>query len=148
MKRPSVIGFWSLFFFCIASSLLGIVWAVLISKHPEDGGRGGAVAVAAALFSLFMSKSYGIGVFEARTKVIPELIEAFERLGNIPSTPRTADENSEAIRSGLVDLLKSEAAAQKRQNLFLAAATAVGTIIWGFGDLVAKFVMQILHISK
>lgn len=135
-----------LLWFCIGSSLLGIIIAVCVTKDPADGGRGGAVAVALALFNLFINKGYGLRLYEARTKVIPKLIASFQRLGHLEpaQTPAPAAETAEAVRDGLIDAVNVETKEQAKQNLYLAISTFAGTLVWGFGDIISRWVINLL----
>jgi hypothetical protein len=146
VKSSRTFPFWLLFFFCIAASFIGIIVAIFVTKDPTDGGRGGAIATAAALYNLFLNKGYGRRLFEARTKIIPELIQSFERMGKITPAPQLQEEVAKTLRVDLSDLFAREAHQQDRQNKFLAWATAIGTIVWGFGDIVAGWGMKLFHI--
>jgi hypothetical protein len=146
VKSSRASRFWLLFSFCIAASFIGIIVAMFVTKDPTDGGRGGAIATAAALYNLFLNKGYGRRLFEARTKVIPELIQRFERLGKINPTPESQKEIAETLGADLSNMFAREARQQDRQNKFLAWATAIGTVVWGFGDMFTTWGMKLFHI--
>ena len=146
MKRPDIWQYWILVTSCVLASLLGIGIGAYVTKCPEDGGRGGAVAVAAALAALFLSKGYGRKIFEARTTIIPEIIASLQKMGNIEPTAPSSSEDLKAIKDELKSLLDSNAKEQTLQNRFLAGATAFGTIAWGFGDVAVKYILQFRHI--
>jgi hypothetical protein len=127
---------------CIALSFGGIAVAAFATCNPNDAGRGGALAVALSFAALFLSKSYGALIYDLITKTIPEI----ER--NIGASPETTPPVSAEIKpfydrlvmlenksTGLAAKLGTDANGQKIQNGYLAAASIIGTLVWGFGDL-------------
>jgi hypothetical protein len=146
VKSSRTFRSWLLFSFCIAASFIGIIVAIFVTKDPTDGGRGGAIATAAALYYLFLNKSYGRRLFEARTKIIPELIQSFERMGKITPSPESQKEIAETLSADLSNMFAREAGQQDLQNKFLAWATAIGTVVWGWGDIVTGWGMKLFHI--
>jgi hypothetical protein len=133
-RAKTIVLFWA----CITSSLLGIILAVFVTCDPADGGRGGAVAVALALFNLFISKNYGLRLFEART-TIPRLIAGFQKLGKLAPTLAEAALTPDKLAEEVTAALKTDNTEQNRLNWYLAFSTFVGTLAWGFGDIVAKW---------
>lgn len=119
---------------------IGAWWA-----KPEDGGRGGAVAVAMAFFILFVRRNYGARVYDALTKDIPKLREqiASSRQGK-KLEPETGDvDEIRGQLTTLVSRLDTESDGQNRQNRALAWASCIGTLAWGFGDLLARYFQHI-----
>jgi hypothetical protein len=130
----------------IVLSAGGILLAAY-SADPSDGGRGGAVAVAFAFFVLFIRRDYGTRVYKALTLELPSLKAQVARLraGGDPSAA-----NSEGVDSlkrqvtAIVARLETEATGQKNQNVALALASVIGTLAWGFGDVIAKWLKALL----
>jgi hypothetical protein len=117
-------------------SVGGIVYAVCVTKSAQDGGRGGALAVALSFAVLFLSRGYGTRVYDILTKEAPEAIAELDKLtGKSGNRVITADEKIDA----LVSKTRIDAQVQESQNIFLAASSAIGTIAWGFGDMVAQY---------
>jgi hypothetical protein len=113
---------------------------------PADGGRGGAVAVAFAFFVLFIHRDYGARVYKALTLELPSLKAqiASLRAGGDPSAANS--EGVDALKrqvTAIVARLETEAKGQKGQNVALAVASVIGTLAWGFGDVIAKWLKTV-----
>ena len=104
----------------IALSVGGVVFAVLFGC-ASDGGRGGAIAVALTFFMLFMGRSTAEHALEA-------------------PLPKTGDNSLDAnaelarIRGAVAAMLDWS----NKEKFYLTISSVVGTLAWGFGDVVAK----------
>jgi hypothetical protein len=129
----------------IALSLGGVAVGAWVTK-PDDGGRGGAIAVALAFLILFVRRNYGARVYDALTKDIPSLRDQIISLrqGKEPLAKDMGD-TGELRRQliAMVSRLDIEADGQNRQNRALAWASCIGTIAWGFGDIFARHLQNI-----
>jgi hypothetical protein len=134
---------------CLASvvvSVAGIIFAVFATRNAADGGRGGAIGVSIALLFFFLNRDYGTKLYTKLIHDLPELKARLEQEGKVqapaanaivtPVDTRLAQLEKEV--STLVRRISIEAEGQRTQNIFLAVATAVGTIVWGFGDMLAR----------
>jgi hypothetical protein len=105
-------------------SIGGVVWAAH-KRCPADGGRGGAIATAVALAVIVSRPDYGLLIYEARRKRRPSNLTQMETiLDELDSIAAAYEINS----SG-----------QKWQNWTVVGSTFVGTVVWGFGDVFAKW---------
>lgn len=112
---------WVVLSFGIAISVAGIAYAIWFGS-AVDGGRGGALAVAAAFYVLFTS-----------TPTLEELIEAPDDLGEPGFEKLLPDAQISRLQTAFSTMIDS----QRRQNLFLAITSIFGTLVWAFGDIVA-----------
>lgn len=107
----------------ILVSIGGIAYAVLFGA-AADGARGGAVAVAISFAALFAARSTPQEVLEMKDPITGELIvkegEHNWQIGVL----------STAI-STMID-------SQGLEKVYLTSSTAIGTLVWGFGDLIAR----------
>jgi len=130
---------------CVALSLGGI-WASVKYNRPNDGGRGGAIAVALSFAALFLTRSYGTMIHKLITVTLPGIKEKIGAAGVSPSPhadPVVAQlqKEIEALKaaSQAVNVqLQVDAQGQENQNRYLAFSSVVGTISWGFGDMAAQ----------
>jgi len=139
-----------LLFFYLLPSLIGIIIAIFCTKVAEDGGRGGSVTVAIALFNLFINRGYGAKIYKARTEKIPEALRKHRHLvleQKVKAEEETTIGLTEESRTihALADWFETEFAGQTTQNRYLAIASAIGTIVWGFGDIVASWGIYYFH---
>lgn len=120
---------------------VGGVWlSSFILEDPRDGGRGGALAVALALVSLFTTRNYAMDVYESLTATLPNIRTRIIQLTKTESKTlphATSDQKLDAFKIRL----RLEAEGQKNQNVCLAISTGIGTIFWGFGDIFASWLM-------
>jgi hypothetical protein len=129
---------------CVGSSIGGMFYAAFVSKNVTDGGRGGAIGVAVALGFLFITRDYGTKFYTAVTRRLPDLKKTIEEIKQGKSGE--ADKEKPAITiaelekrvNALVGALTIDAEEHKTQNVLLALATFIGTLVWGFGDIVAQ----------
>jgi hypothetical protein len=128
----------------IALSAGGIAYAVHCSKNQDDGGRGGALAVALAFVVLFVSRGQGAKVYDILADEGPELLKKIEALQvTRPALGETAGKvannpTAETRVNALVAKLRTDSNDQRKQNIYLAFTSVIGTLAWGFGDLIAK----------
>jgi len=132
---------------CLILSIPGVFVAAYLND-PEAGGRGGALAVAIALANLFIKRNTPDNIIELLTTTAPFIHKSIAQL---KQTEEADPGNTKSIQPGEAEevspdpnaiLAKKEALSQKKQNRFLAGTTFVGTIIWGFGDVFARFLIK------
>jgi hypothetical protein len=102
------------------------------------------VAVGPALFALFTTRNYVVELYSALTQTDAGLRARILNLTKSKTSRDpigTADEKLKALEKRL----ELEAEAQKYQNFYLAIATAIGTIFWGFGDLFALWLRILIY---
>jgi len=132
----------------IAASILLSLGGIAVAAWwttPEDGGRGGALAVALAFLVLFVRRNYGARVYDALTKDIPKLKEQIANLrqGKEPISEKEDPHEMSRQLIAVVSRLDTEADGQNRQNYALAWASCIGTLAWGFGDIAARYLHSI-----
>lgn len=101
--------------------LFAVCWGV-----AADGGRGGAIAVALSFVALFAGRNTDQSVLELRKKPDQPAI--------LDPGPHASDpERFKALRSALAVHLDTS----QSETGYLVAASVIGTLFWGFGDLLA-----------
>jgi hypothetical protein len=124
---------WIVFSICLIFDVGGILVAVFYTHCDADAGRGGAIADAIALTVMLLDPSYAAKLYST--------IATFHAGKAGPAgavTHETVQNAIEADSELVLDLLNDDAKMQRHQNYYLAAATFLGTLTWGFGDLVAR----------
>lgn len=113
-----------------------------------DGQRGGAIGTAAALTLMFISRDYGAKLLDAKERGLAAVASKIDRLEQ-PDAKNSSQKTTEptlsdvrANQKSLATAILIDAAGQKLQNQFLAVATCIGTIVWGFGDLIVRHFMR------
>lgn len=101
--------FWIGFLLCCA----GVGYAVCVSDMASDGGRGGALAVALSFWILFQSHGSAKAAFDDKDIKI-RATRTHNALG------------------ALIDV-------SEKQRMPLALTSVIGTLFWGFGDLLAAW---------
>ncbi len=135
--------YWAILLLVIVLSAGGIFVAGFITKDPLDGTRGGALAVGLSLVVLFLRPNYGQRVYKiltieaVRTKVIIESLKVN------PHPASSAPSEKDKI-DALVAGAKADTDEQQLQNIFLALSSGIGTLVWGFGDLPATWLIAVL----
>jgi hypothetical protein len=144
------------FFLSSAISLGGIPFAAYVCKSDADGGRGGAIGAALAFLFLFVTNDYGTKLFKAVTIELPDLKARVERLKTHAAapaevTPANGEANVARLEhkigkieteiGTLVNRMDIDGQGQRAQSNWLAVATCIGTIAWGFGDLAARYLL-------
>lgn len=127
---------------CITSSIAGVLLSTFLWDWSH-GGRGGAIAVGLALLTLFATRNNARGVYGALTDETEGLKAVIDDFLGSDSDADNPIRGADYKLKKLDDLLKQEAQRQEAQNRYLAIATGVGTLFWGFGDLFA-FWLRIL----
>ncbi len=125
----------------ILAAVVGVLLAAYVFENADHGGRGGAVAVAIALVTLFATRNYANDVYDALTNPSQDVRTRILKLtkGTLPNAPSLT--NADQKLTALEARFRLEAEGQRTKNIWLAVSTAVGTIFWGFGDLFAKWLM-------
>ena len=132
----------------LASSIVlsvGGFWYGANNDPTSDGGRGGALAVALAFFSLFTRTKLALKVFKtisvenpAMYREMNEIVTKMEGKGPTPeSHPMDQDLRDEV--EGILGMIDMKDKEQRVQNGYIAAASIVGTLSWGFGDKLAQY---------
>ena len=103
-------------------SIGGIAYAVLFGA-AADGARGGAVAVAISFAALFAARSTPQKVLQITDPLTGQLIV---KEGDQEQQIRVLS----TVISTMID-------SQRLEKKFLTWTTAIGTLVWGFGDLIA-----------
>jgi hypothetical protein len=141
-------NFWLVFVASITFSIGGFLFGILVPGHAADAGRGGAIGTAIALGFLFINRDYGTRLYRTLIRDVPELKARIDRLkqGARDSHPPvktvlTIDELETRIE-GLVNAILIEGEGHGTESRFLGLATFIGTIIWGFGDLGAQYLIN------
>jgi hypothetical protein len=107
---------------CLVACAAGVVYAVGWGE-AADGARGGAVAVAIAFYMLFTGRGTAVRVLEQRDAQGKPVINngtVEQRIGLVATATST-----------LIDSAREE-------RRYLAAASVIGTLVWGFGDGLAS----------
>lgn len=120
-------------------SVASIPIAIYCTGRAADAGRGGALAFALSLAIMFLSRSYGTRVYNALTEDAEQIEADLATITNAKREP-TSDIRGQVM--ALSNKARIDAAAQSLQNKYLAWSTGIGTLAWGFGDLVAERFMQ------
>ena len=137
--------FWIILALCTLSSALGIAYGVHYSS-VNDAGKGGAVADSIALLALFSTRNYAANVYGTLNRS-KERVRRILRLRQANQDKKPIDEISglsEKFKT-LELRLKIEGDNQYRANIFLAISTIIGTLTWGFGDDIAKYIIEFMH---
>lgn len=103
----------------------GIVLAALLG-HPNEGGRGGALAVALTFAILFLGRSTAERIME-----------------NNPF--KNGNDDAEKKIGHLSKALSALVGWQRKEKVYLAWASVVSTLAWGFGDLPAGWIADLLR---
>jgi hypothetical protein len=146
---PEPLKFWLFFALSLLSSIGGLLYAIYVSGDCMDGQRGGAIGTAAALTLMFIGRDYGAKVYDARVRGLAAVASKIERLEQADaknSSPEKTEPTLSDVRANqesLATAIHIDTAGQKLQNQFLAVATCIGTIVWGFGDLIARHFMRL-----
>ncbi len=140
---------WAVFIFSVASSLGGLFYYVVISPSPENAGRGGVLGLAITLGFLFVSRDYGSRFFKTLTDTIPRIRATIQEMKERQSTsmaeraPLTSPELEQRI-SVLAQSIDIDRQGHETENRFLAAATVIATLVSGYGDVIAKRLIEVL----
>ena len=110
----------------LAASLIlsvgGIAYAVFFGT-AADGGRGGAVSVAISFAALFAARSTPQDVLEITDP----------RTGQPRIEGGSLEQRIRVLKTAIATMLDS----QRLEKAYLTWSSMVGTLVWGFGDLIA-----------
>ena len=119
----------------ILLSVGGVVRGAFFSKNCLDGQRGGALGVAAAFAILFLSRNYGQRVYESILDIDSSLSQHITSLVNDEQAQEFTNAELTRIIISILGRINVTADEQRRQNIALAVASVISTIVWGFGDV-------------
>lgn len=112
----------------------GIFFAIFITKVDNHGYRGGVIAVAISFLLLFLVRN-DTSVIKDFYKISAEI----SRILNLRASPteQAINELKQSLQSNTdqIDHLQKN---QTRLNIYLAVISVVGTLVAGFGDIIAK----------
>lgn len=111
---------WAVTVAAILLSIGGVAYAALWGS-AADGGRGGALAVALTFFMLFAGRGTAAAALDAE---LPAAATAQE----------TLEQELARVRASLSALIDWSA----QEKCHLTISSVFGTLVWGFGDLLAK----------
>lgn len=128
----------------ILASGLGIVWAVRFGV-AADGGRGGAIGCALTFLMFFLSRPTAETAMQAPIPVADKQ-RADEQTADVLLEPsaKTLEAAVDQLERMKVQLARQRAAIAvmldlaAREKIFLSIASLVSTLVWGFGDWIAK----------
>lgn len=112
--------------FSTGISLVGVFWAVHI-HNPSEGGRGGLVATVVAIIAFLVRPDYGSRILDLITSK--------------KSLDASALEQIETKVNAVIVSLRIQSHAQSIHALALVVAIVIGTIFWGFGDVLAGWLI-------
>lgn len=112
----------------VVLSLGGILYAAAVQR-PLEAGRGGAVTVALSFLILFLRENHGLRVQKALSELSSE--ESWDTVAALRDQLRA-----------LCARLNVNDDGQQRQNRALAWTSCIGTLTWGFGDVVAQWIQN------
>lgn len=128
LPRPAVT-----FALVLACGVIGVLFAVWFGT-ASDGGRGGAVGVALSLAILFSGPPPDTSLNPGENTPATRLRDPLKQ------KPGELEARVDQLEEDVVTLRNTGAAGRdwdKSEKLWLAAASAAGTLFWGFGDLAA-----------
>ncbi len=123
----------SILLLSVILSIGGVIVAIKVTHCDGDGGRGGAIADALALLVIFLDRSYASKFMTLIAKFQPD-----EETNHVPLDRKHVRAIAVNEIKRFAKLLDSDARRLRLQNAFLAIATFIGTLFWGFGDLIAR----------
>lgn len=105
----------------LLASVGGIAYAVTCGT-AIDGQRGGAIAVALSFLALFAARNTPLDTLELK-----------DGSGALVLESGTAEARINVLRTAIAAMLDS----QRLEKRYLTLSSVTGTLVWGFGDLVA-----------
>jgi hypothetical protein len=133
--------FWLVFLSSVVSSIGGLVFCVVI-RDTADAGRGGDAGAAIALGFMFVTRDYGVRLYQVLTKEMPDLKARIARLKNPDAPAITVKPDLSEKFDTLLDAIALDGQGRQTENRFLAIATCVGILISGFGEMIAVRIIQ------
>ena len=128
MRASAVISS-TLFISSIASSLIGLQFF-----HGASAGRGGAIAVAFSFGILFFTTSRGNELLASATTNTPRIIAAMKE--TVADDKGGSPEPNSVLSAIVMDKGEREKDVLVQSTL-LSISGILGTIVWGFGDLIS-----------
>jgi len=107
----------------LIASAGGVLYAVFLGT-AADGGRGGALAVAISFFALFAARATPEDVLETKDAAGRRVVETgppVQRIG--------------LLKTSVATMLDS----QRLEKIYLTGSSVTGTLVWGFGDVLARW---------
>ena len=149
-RRASKKGIWSHWFqlrylvvlaLCIMASAGGILISIRVTQNCADAGRGGAIGDIVSLGFFFLNHGYGTRLFSIliepahkREQTAREHVE--KAIPRIEATTRL---------DYFFACMQLDAMEMSWQNFYMALATAISTLAWGFGDCVTRYFLPTAH---
>lgn len=124
---------WIVALVCVVASFAGVAYAVH-SGVAAHGGRGGAIAVALAFLMLFLDRQTARDYLEMKmpdTGRLPAPTDD-EKLAEYLTKQATEQNRTHNTLAVLIDW-------DHKHKWPLAVSSVVGTLSWGFGDVVARW---------
>lgn len=118
----------------VACGIAGVLYAIWFGT-AGDGGRGGAVGVALSLAILFSGPPSRSSDHASRGAVKKRLRDP------LAAEPSALEARVDQLEEDIVTLRNAGAAKREWdgiEKLWLASASAVATLFWGFGDVAAR----------
>lgn len=130
-----------LLIFALTSSFGWFIVAVFTGK-PEHAHRGGQIGVALSFAALFLNRPYGAMI----QRLLGEPLQEIERLRALMNEHSNQQVSHRLDRlqnriEGLEARLDADSSGQHRQNLYLAWAAFISTLMAGFGDWLASWIL-------
>lgn len=141
MSKTEHLRFSLLVFVCVGISIGSIVLSAMTCT-PGDAGLGGSIGVALSFAALFLSRNYGNKVYKLITETLPEIelkLDPPDGKQQALSGTETGSQ-AEALKAlanevaGVKAQLDVERQGHFGQNLYLATASVLSTLFWGFGE--------------
>lgn len=105
----------------VVASIGGIAYAVFFGSSA-DAQRGGAIAVAASFLALFAARNTPL-----------DTIQLTGNDGRLAVDTGDHDTRIRILRTAVGTMIDS----QRLEKTYLTCSSVFGTLIWGFGDLIA-----------
>jgi hypothetical protein len=106
--------------------------------HAVDGGRGGAIGCALTFFMFFIGRPTAEQALEGPLPSVSDFHDIL--VAPAPEDLKSALAQLHALKSQLARCRGAIAVildTSNQEKVYLAAASSVSTLMWGFGDLVA-----------
>jgi hypothetical protein len=94
-----------------------------------------------SLVALFIARGYGVKVYDIIANQMQEIGKSADRPQGM-----SVEERIQSLKNqltGMGEQIRLNAEEQFEQNVFLAISTAIGTLAWGFGDMVTTGLLHL-----
>ena len=122
------------------SLILSVGGMILFHDQPTNAGRGGAIAVAVSFFVMFVnygSRHRTIAILVDEASTMKTLLAKFEgKKASETDRIEALEARVNGLSKALVLSRNIDTTSSKSQNLMLAISSIVGTLAWGFADLI------------